>query len=78
MPRIEGNLTPVTVTCPQCGRPTSWRDNPVRPFCSERCRQLDLGDWATEKHRLPVESDGASSKAEPEEVPDPASKPKPK
>jgi len=28
-------------------------DNPHRPFCSERCRLLDLGNWATERYRLP-------------------------
>jgi endogenous inhibitor of DNA gyrase (YacG/DUF329 family) len=42
------------VTCPQCEQPSRYHDsNPYRPFCSERCRQIDLGAWANESHRLP-------------------------
>lgn len=42
------------VSCPQCGRPAVYgADNPFRPFCSERCRLIDLGQWATESYRLP-------------------------
>jgi endogenous inhibitor of DNA gyrase (YacG/DUF329 family) len=40
--------------CPICGKPTAWRDNPDRPFCSERCRILDLGNWASEDYRVSV------------------------
>jgi endogenous inhibitor of DNA gyrase (YacG/DUF329 family) len=40
--------------CPICGKPTVWRDNPDRPFCSERCRILDLGNWASEDYRVSV------------------------
>jgi endogenous inhibitor of DNA gyrase (YacG/DUF329 family) len=29
-------------------------DNTWRPFCSERCRSIDLGAWATESYRIPV------------------------
>jgi len=44
------------VPCPTCGKPTRWSpDNPWRPFCSERCRLIDLGDWLTEEHRIPGE-----------------------
>jgi len=40
--------------CPQCQKPVQWRsDNPWRPFCSERCKLIDFGDWATENHRIP-------------------------
>jgi endogenous inhibitor of DNA gyrase (YacG/DUF329 family) len=36
------------VNCPQCGKPVEWRkDDPNRPFCSARCKLLDLGEWAT-------------------------------
>jgi uncharacterized protein len=31
--------------------------NPYRPFCSERCKMIDLGAWATESYRVPVEED---------------------
>jgi endogenous inhibitor of DNA gyrase (YacG/DUF329 family) len=30
-------------------------DNPRRPFCSERCRLIDLGEWANEERRIPSE-----------------------
>lgn len=42
-----------TYPCPACQTPTIWRDNPHRPFCSERCKMLDLGKWATESYRIP-------------------------
>ncbi len=46
------------VNCPQCGKPVEWNvDNRFRPFCSERCRLIDLGAWATESYRIPVEED---------------------
>ena len=39
--------------CPICGKEVS-RNNPDQPFCSERCRLIDLGNWASEKYRIPV------------------------
>jgi endogenous inhibitor of DNA gyrase (YacG/DUF329 family) len=49
------------VTCPACkGDSVYGPDNPFRPFCSERCKNLDLGAWASESYRLkakPSESD---------------------
>jgi len=39
--------------CPTCGIELVWdRDNPYRPFCSERCKLIDLGEWASESHRI--------------------------
>ena len=32
---------------------TPWTGNPNRPFCSERCRMKDLGNWASERYRVP-------------------------
>lgn len=44
------------IHCPTCGKNTVWsQDNLWRPFCSERCRLIDLGAWATENHRIPGE-----------------------
>lgn len=44
-----------TVACPQCGKNAVWDDaNPYRPFCSERCKMIDLGAWANEAYRIPV------------------------
>jgi hypothetical protein len=41
--------------CPTCGNPTKWEDNPSRPFCSERCKVIDLGRWASEEYKVPSE-----------------------
>ena len=47
--------SPREVRCPTCGTSAPWsRDNPWRPFCSERCRLIDLGAWASESYRVPV------------------------
>jgi uncharacterized protein len=49
------------VKCPTCGAAVRWLpESKWRPFCSERCRTLDLGAWASEAYRVPVsEQDGA-------------------
>ncbi|HWO99374.1 MAG TPA: DNA gyrase inhibitor YacG [Methylococcus sp.] len=45
------------VRCPRCGKPVPWVETQkLRPFCSERCRLIDLGDWITGKHAIPGES----------------------
>jgi len=42
-----------TVPCPTCKQPAVWdKDNLWRPFCSERCRLIDLGDWFEERNRI--------------------------
>lgn len=47
---------PTRVPCPTCGAKIEWRtDNAWRPFCSERCRLIDLGEWLDEGHRIPGE-----------------------
>lgn len=44
------------VSCPQCGKEVVWsEENPYRPFCSERCKLIDLGQWANEGYRIPQE-----------------------
>jgi endogenous inhibitor of DNA gyrase (YacG/DUF329 family) len=44
------------VKCPTCGRQTEWSEStPFRPFCSERCRLIDLGAWLSEKRAIPGE-----------------------
>jgi endogenous inhibitor of DNA gyrase (YacG/DUF329 family) len=41
------------VKCPTCGKPVRWiAENRFRPFCSERCKQIDLGAWANEKYKI--------------------------
>jgi len=39
--------------CPICRKETVWENNPYRPFCSERCRLIDLGKWAADEYRIP-------------------------
>lgn len=41
------------VHCPICRKETLWEGNPSRPFCSERCRLIDLGAWVSEEYRVP-------------------------
>lgn len=42
------------VNCPTCGKPVPWTsESTFRPFCSERCRNIDLGAWAAEEYRVP-------------------------
>ncbi|WJF90669.1 DNA gyrase inhibitor YacG [Paraburkholderia bonniea] len=44
---------PTVVKCPTCGTSVQWLpENRFRPFCSERCKQTDLGAWAAEKYRI--------------------------
>jgi len=52
---------PLTVKCPTCRTEVSWEGNPHRPFCSERCRLIDLGAWAGGKYRVPGEKLGEES-----------------
>jgi uncharacterized protein len=44
--------------CPTCGKPALFVPaNPWRPFCSERCRAIDLGAWASEAYRIEQKPD---------------------
>ena len=47
--------TPRTVACPHCGTAVAWTAaSRWRPFCSERCKTIDLGAWAAEEYRAPI------------------------
>ena len=55
-----------TVDCPVCGKRLPWTDaSRYRPFCSERCKVIDLGDWAAQRHVI----HGSSAETS-EETPD--------
>lgn len=42
-----------TVACPNCKNASEFSpNNPFRPFCSERCKLIDLGLWATEQFSI--------------------------
>ncbi len=46
------NKKPI-VACPTCGKEMEWDpENRFRPFCSERCKLIDLGKWANEEYRI--------------------------
>ncbi|HQR03925.1 MAG: DNA gyrase inhibitor YacG [Proteobacteria bacterium] len=58
--------SPRIVRCPHCGVAVKWEAaSRFRPFCSERCRQIDLGAWASEDYRLPENDEGAPQDASP-------------
>jgi endogenous inhibitor of DNA gyrase (YacG/DUF329 family) len=48
-------MSPARVRCPTCRRETAW-DGAFRPFCSERCRLIDLGAWLSEQRSIPGDS----------------------
>jgi endogenous inhibitor of DNA gyrase (YacG/DUF329 family) len=57
---------PSVVACPQCGRAVEWTAaSKWRPFCSERCKIIDLGAWAAEAYRVP-----AVEPSDPDEIAD--------
>lgn len=52
MPTQNTKITHI-FPCPSCTKPSVLSpDNPSRPFCSPRCKLIDLGEWATEEHKI--------------------------
>lgn len=49
-------MSSARVKCPTCHRDLDWDTAPFRPFCSERCRLIDLGAWLSEQRAIPGES----------------------
>lgn len=48
--------TDLTVKCPTCQKDVRWTETETfRPFCSERCKLIDLGEWAAEEKSIPGE-----------------------
>ena len=53
------------VTCPTCGGESVYAPrNPYRPFCSDRCKNVDFGAWATESYRMPAPPTSADADGE--------------
>jgi hypothetical protein len=52
------------IKCPICKKTAQWKDNPFRPFCSERCKLIDLGTWAAEEYKIEGERISEESKSE--------------
>ncbi|MGH8737143.1 MAG: DNA gyrase inhibitor YacG [Burkholderiales bacterium] len=58
---------PTMVACPRCSALAPFAlQNKWRPFCSERCKLIDLGDWAAERYRVPQPSEPSSEDEPPE------------
>jgi endogenous inhibitor of DNA gyrase (YacG/DUF329 family) len=53
------------VKCPRCGKDTETTGNPFRPFCGERCKLIDLGNWISGNYRIPEEESDATEEDEP-------------
>jgi endogenous inhibitor of DNA gyrase (YacG/DUF329 family) len=58
------------ITCPVCKNITTWEENPFRPFCSERCKLIDLGAWASEEYGIPGKPEDETDQAGQEEEED--------
>ena len=53
----QTEVPPRVVRCPACGGDSIYAtSNPCRPFCSQRCKDLDMGAWAAEHFRVPTEA----------------------
>ena len=62
-PKIGSNVEPLrkTMPCPECRRPS---DREHYPFCSKRCRELDLSRWLSGSYAIPVADDEAKPDGE--------------
>jgi endogenous inhibitor of DNA gyrase (YacG/DUF329 family) len=57
-------VTPKTGKCPICGKPSEAK---FRPFCSQRCQQIDLGRWLGERYRISAGDSPAGTAGEPDD-----------
>ncbi|HWV15900.1 MAG TPA: DNA gyrase inhibitor YacG [Cellvibrio sp.] len=63
----NNHTKPLELDCPTCKKKVLWSEQfPHRPFCSDRCRLIDLGDWASENHRIAGSSLDINSEENPE------------
>ncbi len=57
-------MSVLTVACPTCKRPVKWtQDSIYRPFCSERCKLIDLGEWADGNRVIPADAENDDTTA---------------
>ncbi|MCK4843188.1 MAG: DNA gyrase inhibitor YacG [Methylococcales bacterium] len=48
------NKKQIVVSCPTCQKQVIWNEQQTaKPFCSERCKLIDLGEWAAEEKTIP-------------------------
>jgi uncharacterized protein len=54
---MSATSKPRSVKCPTCGKPVIWEaEQKFRPFCSERCKLIDLGEWVTAEKKIAGET----------------------
>jgi uncharacterized protein len=54
---MSPNNTLITVKCPTCKKSVPWLAEQIfKPFCCDRCKLIDLGEWAMEEKKIPGES----------------------
>ncbi|MBS0290575.1 MAG: DNA gyrase inhibitor YacG [Proteobacteria bacterium] len=57
------------ILCPLCQKKSSLKaSNPYRPFCSERCKLIDLGSWGSEQYKIPTTNSEAEREWEENET----------
>ncbi|MFQ5780886.1 MAG: DNA gyrase inhibitor YacG [Nitrospiria bacterium] len=52
-----------TIPCPICHKDVEWEGSPFHPFCSERCKLIDLGHWASGSYRIPADQEEREEEA---------------
>ncbi|MFA6310266.1 MAG: DNA gyrase inhibitor YacG [Sterolibacterium sp.] len=58
---------PPLVNCPTCNKAVAWvAENRYRPFCSKRCKAIDLGAWAAEEYSVPARDEMPPGARDPE------------
>jgi endogenous inhibitor of DNA gyrase (YacG/DUF329 family) len=58
-------VSPPRARCPTCAREIQWSEAfPYRPFCSERCKLIDLGAWLSESRGIPGDAPAAEESDE--------------
>ncbi len=51
-------MADVIVRCPTCDKPVAWiSSSKYKPFCSDRCRLIDLGEWASGNRTIPADAE---------------------
>ena len=61
--RTNGSVKRIA-PCPVCKKPAEPHSkNPSFPFCSDRCRRVDLGRWFGEEYRIPSRSEEGEEQA---------------
>lgn len=68
--RAMNSESPKIIACPTCKKKIPYSStNPFRPFCSERCKLIDLGAWADEQYRVPLQQTSMTDEFHEDSVP---------